>query len=959
MPLDSSIINPQEPNMAALLSYPHVQEITDLISSLHTADHGNLQLPFRQRYELSLFAQMLADNIVARITGNPIGTCNLPPPSPLCCAHGEGQMVSVDMLESSLRLVDDEYEDAMPDFVSKVLSRLQVDFVQKGIFEDEQDKDGSFHAWAESLVSVIDMILVGEPISSPEHKQLLAGLIQAMNDLLTDMECSGKKDDKVSDDVTPHELDPSDAVYEDLLRETALELFDSTRSIDPQHKRVLTALMEKSTWQQRLDLVQKLDLHPPKFLRLIDCKSSVQQGQVILVDLSEEMGYTALSHTYGMGVYEVFDCPCASDYRGAYKPRCNPALNCCAMQGGEQTSETSDVKVDDLTHKKVVGHILRMCETLLQNGLATNYIWHDGVCIAQFDASEVQQTIEHMGWIYANAFETVIFLQYAGAPMAPIRPDGDLVARWHTRVWTLQEAVLSPARRYCVRLGHNLIGDDGIKKRGQTFAEFKANLAAWYEEETSTVCVLEEKRFLALVVVLMQAMPKHPWSESAPLGPVLAGEEQSEEAALLVSHWLKGLMDEDTFLSALLASSPNSLGPSEYQLASDEVNRWIETSVLGRLIRDRVVLDAWRSCLHDLYEEVVARALRLPDLESALEICSNRESKHEGDRINSILALAEVKDFTAAKDDDLEKSTIEFLKRQGKKGLASAIFLTNIRVMAEGYDTVTGEKVVNEGSARTVENVSWGYTRVREHTWVPNLSLRLQAPEIAVMGKQVLDMLLDGRFTKVWWQQLENFEFEVVEDDNLQCWGAWNILEVELSFVQGNVLSTETAHNISTSQNQTPNIYQQPAREHIEGEDKEEEEEEGDGILPLELLVEDAKMEAYIVRDPVSSESLGRALFPLAYSQFLRGSGDPLLPDAQDCYFYTPMDAQASTLALIAFPHDDNYPLVNTRALVLEYGDVLASPVAKLGSLTMNKAFHQLLINSQVPLTPVDGFVIR
>ncbi|MCO5563105.1 hypothetical protein L7F22_016741 [Adiantum nelumboides] len=351
MPLiDPSIINPQEPNMAALLSYfpsAHVQEITDLISSLHTADHGNLQLPFRQRYELSLFAQMLADNIAARITGNPIGTCNLPPPSPLCCGHGEGQM--------------------------------------KGVYEDEQDKDSSFHAWAASSVSVIDIILVGKPISSPEHKQLVAGLIQTMNDLLTDMECSGKKDDKVSDDVTPHE-DPSDEVYEDVLREISLELFDSLeqghRSIDPQHGRVLTALMETSAWQRRLDLVQKLDLHPPKFLRLIDCKSSVQQGQVILVDLSEEMGYTALSHTHGMGVYEVFDCSCASNYRGAYKPRCNPALNCCAMQGGKQTGETSDVKVDDLTHKKVVGDILRMCETLLQNGLATStfgmmgFAWH-------------------------------------------------------------------------------------------------------------------------------------------------------------------------------------------------------------------------------------------------------------------------------------------------------------------------------------------------------------------------------------------------------------------------------------------------------------------------------------------------------------------------------------------------------------------------------------------------------
>ncbi|MCO5564771.1 hypothetical protein L7F22_018439 [Adiantum nelumboides] len=90
--------------MAALLSYlpsAHVQEITDLIFSLHFADHDNLQPPFRQTYELNVHGQMLADNIGARITGNPIGTRNLPPPSPLCCGHGEGQMVGLDTLESS------------------------------------------------------------------------------------------------------------------------------------------------------------------------------------------------------------------------------------------------------------------------------------------------------------------------------------------------------------------------------------------------------------------------------------------------------------------------------------------------------------------------------------------------------------------------------------------------------------------------------------------------------------------------------------------------------------------------------------------------------------------------------------------------------------------------------------------------------------------------------------------
>ncbi|MCO5597228.1 hypothetical protein L7F22_051304 [Adiantum nelumboides] len=68
-----------------------------------------------------------------------------------------------------------------------------------------------------------------------------------------------------------------------------------------------------------------------------------------------------------------------------------------------------------------------------------------------------------MGWVYAYAKETIIFMHYVGKPMAPIGPgDGvnELTCCWHTRVWTLQEAALSNRRRYCVRVGNKPDTDD-------------------------------------------------------------------------------------------------------------------------------------------------------------------------------------------------------------------------------------------------------------------------------------------------------------------------------------------------------------------------------------------------------------------------------------------------------------------------------------------------------------------
>ncbi|KAI5082445.1 hypothetical protein GOP47_0002188 [Adiantum capillus-veneris] len=933
-------INPQEPNMKALLSSlhsAHIQHVTDLISYLHAAALGN-PLRFRQRAELVTLAQMLND----AADGKPLDTSNPPTPH-LLCGHEIEQVVSIQMLKSSLDLLPDQSEDPLADFVAQLFSRLRSDYADAWFLHDEeQDKDLSFHAWALRLVEVIDMIVAGKPISVTEHKQLLTGLIKTMDDLLTDINhnsllnrSSDKDHSNVAEEGYPEE-------HEDVLRQLAVAFFDRLSqghlTLESEHQRVLAALMTKSS-QQRADFVKNLDLQPPTFLRLIDCKASVQQGKVILVDWSEEVGYTAVSHTYGMAVYEVFNCPCASEYRGTFRPRCNPALNCSTI-GGQQVGESLDVKSElCTTHKNAMGDILRMCEILLQNRMLTNYVWHDGVCIAQFDASEVEETIKHMGWIYANAFETIIFLHYIGSPMAPIRLDGDLVARWHTRVWTLQEAVLSQNLRYCVRLGHNLVGDDGIRKRGQTFAEFKANLATWYEEETSTVCVLEENRFLALLVILMQSMPKSCLDSRAG-----SGEGQSEETTLAMSG-LEELVEQDGFLSVLLGPSPPPDLP-------ERASEWLETSPLGGLLKDAGLLKVWRAGVHNLYEDVVTRAIQMPDLESTLEICNNRDSKHEGDRINSILALAEVKGFTVDKDEHLEKNTIEFLKRQGKKGLASAIFLTNIRVMVEKYDDDTGEEV--DTNERT-ERVIWAYTRKREHTWVPNLSLRLQAPEIAVMGRQLLDFLLDGLFTKDHRQQLEKVSFEVIEDDNLQLSGPWSMVVVGLRFVKenedGRATQADSGKNDTTHGNQQ---HEQCVEE---------------GILPLEVFPEAGNTDALIVRDPVSLDTLGRAAFPLDISVSLerlvafpldicegvfRGTGGPLMPDWEDRYFYVLMDDPI--LAFVAFPSNDN-PRPSMRALLLEYGD-LAHPVAKLASLVVNRAFQDLLQTSNIPITLVDTFVI-
>lgn len=227
-------------------------------------------------------------------------------------------------------------------------------------------------------------------------------------------------------------------------------------------------------------------LQPPQMLRVIDIEATCRQGEsVVLIDYCaddsvQQVGYTTISHTYGMEIYEAFDYPCASECSAKICPHCSNKA--CP----HQDYASSLVGASSEKQKRVVNDIL--------SKTGVNYAWHDGACIAQHDEAEVEETIKHMGWIYANAKETVIFLHYVGSPMAPIRNSNDrneLCCHWHTRVWTLQEAALSKCRQYCVRVGP--LGDC------QSMKEFEEKKALWYGDDSSTIEIMEEERFFEFV----------------------------------------------------------------------------------------------------------------------------------------------------------------------------------------------------------------------------------------------------------------------------------------------------------------------------------------------------------------------------------------------------------------------------------------------------------------------------
>ncbi|MCO5575529.1 hypothetical protein L7F22_029330 [Adiantum nelumboides] len=378
-----------------------------------------------------------------------------------------------------------------------------------------------------------------------------------------------------------------------------------------------TSESRKSTKSHRASFVESLPMGAPPHFRLIDCQETLKRGSIFLVDWQQGIPYTAISHTWGLPVYAALDCPCATDQNSSItKVRCNPKL-CCP-----QTAE----------HQRIIQGMLCMCKRL-HYVADVNYIWHDGVCIAQYDEKELYEAMKHMAWVYGNAKETVIFFHYVGKPLVPVAPLEDveyslfayekiqaimrrlsslvhrifpsrsdavkqLLPRWFSRAWTYQEAVVSPKRRYCIRLG-----DVDRLASCWTWADYEMRLKEWDEDETA-VKVLEEEEFVNVL------------------------------------HKLSGKTLRLMTYAAIARSSAFHI--------------YMALMVMVKAIESRV----WPQ-----------------DPITLLFEASSRECNHKEDRLNSMLGLAGVRDFVVKREglETLEASTIEFLSRMGHKGLARAM----------------------------------------------------------------------------------------------------------------------------------------------------------------------------------------------------------------------------------------------------------------------------------------------
>ncbi|MCO5581725.1 hypothetical protein L7F22_035614 [Adiantum nelumboides] len=364
----------------------------------------------------------------------------------------------------------------------------------------------------------------------------------------------------------------------EILKQTVLqrnEVFkNKRRSIDVE---VLKAEGERC----RREFLEKARLEPPSQMRLINCQATCEENQVVLMDwcIDEPVEFAAVSHTFGMEVYAVFDCECTT--------KCLTKVPRCSEKPCLRHDSDSDPR------NRVVQDILNMCAILKSAGV--EYAWHDGVCIAQHNEDEVVDTIKHIGWIYSHARETIIFLHYIGTPMAPIKLDGDLKSRWQTRVWTLQEAALSRRRRYCMRVVSGSTGEMSFTWDGcKSLQEVEDMIASWYRDDSSEVAVIEEEEYWKMIVEL------------------------------------------DSLIVPLQACLTANSDPS--------------------LI---LKLYTWGACVSEWMATLVQTCFRFPTVAVALHACSSRDSKHEGDRINSILALAGVKDFVVPKDGNMEASFVE------------------------------------------------------------------------------------------------------------------------------------------------------------------------------------------------------------------------------------------------------------------------------------------------------------
>ncbi|MCO5567449.1 hypothetical protein L7F22_021140 [Adiantum nelumboides] len=428
--------------------------------------------------------------------------------------------------------------------------------------------------------------------------------------------------------------------------EMVRNMYHDVSRLIQKHRNVDVPAMSLQAAAARAEVAERLStLGPPPHFRLIDCTSTCEQNRVVLVDgHAHQDRYTAISHTWGEEVYGVFDCECACVCSATVPPRCSDKRCPGAAAHGQR-------------HNVVIGDILKMCERVKKAG--SEFMWHDGVCIAQHNAIEVEETIMHMGWIYAHAADTVIFLDYVGKPMALLSFDESYVIRWYTRVWTLQEAILSRRRRYCIRVSPHFhetpdffngpyssmeeyrkakvayFSNNGYCKSSTIMTDFEAKLADCYEDD-SCIAVIEEEEL---------------WSQ-------------------IISLYAQVVYLKKYILIVLSKTGPDV---------------------------DAVKVQKWFTGLHVWVTLFKEQVFKFPSLPIVLQSCALfRESKHEGDRINSVLGLAGITDFVAPKVGNFEASSIEFFKRAGQELIQEAMFWVNAPWTADDA--------------------------CRRHTWLPCLS---------------------------------------------------------------------------------------------------------------------------------------------------------------------------------------------------------------------------------------------
>eukprot|EP00250_Pteridium_aquilinum_P035273 c9054_g1_i1 orf=1-1299(-) len=408
--------------------------------------------------------------------------------------------------------------------------------------------------------------------------------------------------------------DPQPDLHEDIEKQVNLLniLYQGESSLNQDICDLNVEALKSECALKRDEAAQRLsEPGPPPQFRLIDCKSTCDRKRVVLVDWlhDEQYRYTAISHTWGEDAYAVFNCECACDCSRCIIPRYD-----------SRTKPCSGTEAHDPLHTEVIGGILKMCERLM--GAGCEFLWHDGVCIAQHNEEEVTETIRHMGWVYANASDTIIFLHNVGNPMSLLPLQKPYKTRWNTRVWTLQEAALSRRRRYCIRLVHFCKPPDDFFMGFYHSAE---------EYSQAKLACISEGGHLSV------------------MSSTLRKDFETKLEQCYQDDSCIAVLEEEQFWSHLL-----SLWAQVQYLCKCMLVFPSETSLMDFEERE----SKWLSSLKTWIMILVTELFEFPDLFAVILVCARyRESKHEGDRINSLLGLAGITDFVAPKDGEFEAST--------------------------------------------------------------------------------------------------------------------------------------------------------------------------------------------------------------------------------------------------------------------------------------------------------------